>query len=99
MFSLAVSDARDLNGFPVSHKEPQFADDVRFHSRSQYRQRIADIVTANGIERRQQIEALYERPENRLNLERRIQQEKTLRFVIDKAKVKIVESQKDEAQI
>src|ERR1043166_923216 len=42
MFSLAVSDARDLNGFPVSHKEPQFADDVRFHSRSQYRRCVAE---------------------------------------------------------
>lgn len=67
-------------------------------SDEEIRQRIADIVAANGIERRQQIEALYERSENRLNLERRIQQEKTLRFVIDKAKVKIVENQKNEGE-
>jgi trigger factor len=54
-------------------------------------QRIADIVAANGVERRQQIEALYERPENRQSLEHRLQQEKTLRFVIEKAQVKTVE--------
>jgi hypothetical protein len=39
-------------------------------------QRITDIVAANGVERRQQIEVFHERPENRLSLERRLQQEK-----------------------
>jgi FKBP-type peptidyl-prolyl cis-trans isomerase (trigger factor) len=53
--------------------------------------RIEDIVAASGIERRQQIEALYERQENRSNLDQRLQQEKTLRLVVDKAQVKVVE--------
>ena len=60
--------------------------------------RIADIIAANGIERRQQIEALYERQENRSSLERRLQQEKTLRFVIDKAQVKVVEKDLGEGE-
>ncbi len=54
-------------------------------------QRIADIVAANGVERRQQIEALYERPENRQSLEHRLQQEKTLRLVVEKAQIQTVE--------
>src|SRR5262249_50278739 len=61
-------------------------------SDEEVQQRISDIVAAAGVDRRQQIEALYERPENRLNLEHRLQQEKTLRFVVDKARVRIVES-------
>jgi trigger factor len=53
--------------------------------------RIDDIVAANGIERRQQVAAFYERQENRAVLERRLRQEKTLRLVVDKARVKLVE--------
>jgi trigger factor len=60
-------------------------------SSEEVQKRIDDIVTANGIERRQQVEALYERQESRVALERRLQQEKTLRFVVDKAHVKLVE--------
>lgn len=60
-------------------------------SAEEIQKRIDDIVAANGIERRQQIEAFYERQENRMALERRLQQEKTLRFVVDKAQVKLVE--------
>jgi trigger factor len=60
-------------------------------SAEEIQKRIDDVVAANGIERRQQIEAFYERQENRTALERRLQQEKTLRFVVDKAQVKLVE--------
>jgi trigger factor len=67
-------------------------------SDEELQQRITDIVAANGVERRQQIEVFYERPENRLSLERRLQQEKALRFVIDKSKVKIVENRESEGE-
>ncbi len=52
---------------------------------------IDEIVAANGVERRQQIEAFYSQPENRESLERRLQQEKTLQLVIAKANVTVVE--------
>lgn len=60
-------------------------------SPEEIQKRIDDIVAANGIERRQQIEAFYERQENRTTLERRLQQEKTLRFIVDKARITLVE--------
>ncbi|MGE0680826.1 MAG: trigger factor [Candidatus Binatia bacterium] len=60
-------------------------------SEEEIQKRIEEIITANGIERREQIVALYERPENHSSLERRLQQEKTLRLVTDKAQVKVVE--------
>jgi trigger factor len=60
--------------------------------------RIEDIVAANGIERRQQIEAFYERQENRSALERRLRQEKTLQFMLHKAQVKLVEKSADEEE-
>jgi trigger factor len=70
-------------------------------SEEETQKRIEDIIAANGIERREQIEALYERPENRSSLERRLQQEKTLRLVTDKAQVKVVEKSvpKEEAGV
>src|SRR5581483_12160354 len=36
--------------------------------------RIEEIVAATGVERRQQVQAFYERQENRVALERRLQQ-------------------------
>ncbi len=59
--------------------------------------RIEEIVAATGVERRQQVQAFYERQENRVALERRLQQEKTLRFVIDKAQIKTVQQNSPEA--
>jgi len=62
-----------------------------FISEEEVQKRIEEIIAANGIERRQQIEALYERQENRSSLEKRLQQEKTLHLIVDKAQVKIIE--------
>lgn len=53
--------------------------------------RIEEIVASSGVERRQQIEAFYGQPDNRVTLERRLQQEKTLQLVIEKANVTVVE--------
>jgi len=54
-------------------------------------QRIEEFIAANSAERRQQIEALYGRHENRHSLEKRLLHEKALHFVIARAKVKVVE--------
>lgn len=54
-------------------------------SEEEIQQRIEDIIIASGVERRHQIEGYYKQKENRDSLERRLQQEKTLHFVIDKA--------------
>lgn len=67
-------------------------------SEEEIQKRIEEIIAANGVERRQQIEALYERQENRSNLERRLLQEKTVRFVVEKARVKIVEKSDSEGE-
>lgn len=60
-------------------------------TQEEIQKRIDDIIAVNSIERHQQIAAFYEREENRTALERRLQQEKTLRFLIDKAQVTVVE--------
>lgn len=60
-------------------------------SEEELRQRVEEIVSAAGVERRQQIEAFYAKPENQHALQNRLLHEKALRFVVDKAKVKTVE--------
>jgi len=60
-------------------------------SEEDLRQHIEEIIAANGVERRQQIEAFYAKEENRHALERRLLHEKALRSVVDKAAIKIVE--------
>lgn len=60
-------------------------------SAEEIQKRIEEIVNANGVESRQQIEALYQHEENRSNLARRLEQEKTLRSIIEKADVIVVE--------
>jgi trigger factor len=60
-------------------------------SEEDVRQRIAELAVASGVERQQQIEAFYARPENRQPLEQRLLHEKALRFVVDKARIKTVE--------
>lgn len=68
-------------------------------SAEETQKRIEDIIAANGIERREQIEALYKQPENRASLERRLQQEKTLRLITEKARVKVVEKSVSEKEV
>jgi trigger factor len=60
-------------------------------SEGELNERIAEFIAANDTGRRQQIEAFYSRHENRHALERRLLHEKALRFVIDKASIKVVE--------
>ena len=65
-------------------------------SEEEIQKRIEDIVAASGVERRQQIEALYSHQENRANLARRLEQERTLRLVVEKANVTVVEKSAEE---
>jgi len=55
------------------------------------RQRIAEVVAAAGVERRQQIEAFYAKSENWRALQNRLLHEKALQLVVDKAKITTVE--------
>lgn len=68
-------------------------------SEEEIQKRIEEIIAANAIERRQQIEGWYERQENRSTLERRLLQEKTVRLVIDKARVRVVEKTIPEGEV
>lgn len=60
-------------------------------SDEELRQRIAEFVTAAGVERRQHIEAFYAKAENQRALQNRLLHEKALRFVVDKASIRTVE--------
>jgi FKBP-type peptidyl-prolyl cis-trans isomerase (trigger factor) len=60
------------------------------------RQRIAEVATASGVERQQQVEAFYSKEENQHALERRLLHEKALHGVVDKAAVTVVEVHGDE---
>jgi trigger factor len=57
-------------------------------SEEEIHQRIEEIAAASGVERQQQITAFYERAENHRALQNRLLQEKTLRFVVDRVKIK-----------
>ena len=70
-----------------------------FVSEEEIQKRIEEIIAANGVERRQQIEALYQHQENRVNLARRLEQEKTLRFIVEKAAVTVVEKSVDGGEV
>ena len=63
------------------------------------RQRVAEFAAVSGVERQQQIEAFYAKEENQRALERRLLHEKTLRFVVDKATIKIVEQSEAEEDV
>jgi len=67
-----------------------------FVPEEEVRQRVAEFAAASGVERQQQIEAFYAKEENQRALERRLLHEKTLRFVVDKATIKIVEQSEAE---
>lgn len=54
-------------------------------------QRIAEFVTAAGVERQQHLEAFYAKAENRRALQNRLLHEKALHFVVDKASISTVE--------
>jgi len=69
-----------------------------FISEEEVQKRIEDIIATSSIERRQQIQTLYEHQENRSNLKRRLQQEKALRLVIEKARIQIVEKNISEGE-
>src|SRR5436309_11484079 len=60
-------------------------------SDEEVRQRIAEVVAAAGVERRQQIEAFYAKSENWRALQNRLLHEKALQLVVDKAKITTVE--------
>lgn len=54
-------------------------------------QQIAEFATSAGVERQPQIEAYYAKDENRRTLRNRLLHDKALRFVVEKANVKVVE--------
>jgi trigger factor len=62
-------------------------------SEEELRQRIDEILASVGPEHRQRFEAVYAQPENRGALRERLLQEKALRFLVAKAKIRTVEEE------
>jgi trigger factor len=60
-------------------------------SDEEIQQQIAEVIASIGVERQSQVDAYYAREENRQMLRSRLLHEKALRFVVEKATVKVVE--------
>jgi len=61
-------------------------------SDEELQQQIAEVAASAGVERQPQVDAFYAKDENRRTLRNRLLHDKALRFVVEKAQVKIVET-------
>jgi len=60
-------------------------------SDEEMQQQIAEVIASVGVERQSQVDAYYAREENQRLLRNRLLHDKALKFLVEKAAVKIVE--------